>query len=165
MPAWLRENKHKGVEVMRKPTYDPKGFVSRLQSLAKESVLYAEHQNEAFGTSMKNSTKRLVEAYQDQNGYVEYLEKKLDHLKKPEHFKQPVNLYHVRNGCKTWEGVPYSVIVIASDEQTALSLGEAEFKQEAEEDNLGESYYNQCTVKCMEEDIDVSGRVVGYIGD
>ena len=150
---------------MRKPTYDPKGFVSRLQSLAKYSVLFAEHQNEAFETSVGNSTKRLVEAYRKQNEYIEYLEKKLEHLKQPEHFKQPVNLYHVRNGCKTWEGVPYSVIVVATDEQTALSLGEADFKQEAEEDGLGESYYNQCTVKCMEKDIDVSGRVVGYIGE
>ncbi|MGG4288360.1 hypothetical protein ABEW81_11240 [Priestia megaterium] len=150
---------------MRKPTYDPKGFASRLQSLAKEVVLYAQYHKEPFKTSWENSEKRLLEAYRKQNEYIEYLEKKLEHLEQPERFKQPVNLYHVRNGCKTWEGVPYSVIVVATDEQTALSLGEADFKQEAEEDGLGESYYNRCTVKCMEEDIDVSGRVVGWIGE
>ncbi|MEK4754811.1 hypothetical protein MKX72_20120 [Priestia sp. FSL R5-0597] len=104
---------------MRKPTYDPKGFVSRLQSLAKYSVLFAEHQNEAFETSMKNSTKRLVEAYQEQNEYIEYLEKKLETP------KQQYHLYEVTNGYQGY--VPVSVEVMAENEERALKLASIAF--------------------------------------
>lgn len=116
---------------MRKPTYDPKGFVSRLQSLAKWSVLFAEHQNEAFETSVGNSTKRLVEAYRKQNEYIEYLEKELEQL------KQPVNLYYISNGYQGY--VPVSVEVIATNEKRALELASKAFKEDAR----NESYEKQ----------------------
>lgn len=133
---------------MRKPKYDPKGYVSRLQSLAKWSVLYAEHQKKPFETSIKNSTKRLVEAYQEQNEYIEYLEKELEHL------KQPFNLYCVTNGWKTYDGDCYAS-VIAHSEEEALKLCAEEFKEHAEMIGEDESFWNNLTVELVELDEDI----------
>lgn len=118
---------------MRKPKYDPKGFVSRLESLAKQAALYAVHQKECFEVSMNNSAKRLTEAYQKQNEYIEYLENKLNN-------NPTYHLYEVTNGYQGY--VPVSVEVMARNEKEAFGAASVAFRHHSQNraQALGEKF-------------------------